>query len=139
MIAAATSADEAALLALWQICGLTVPQNDPAADFRVALGKPNSDILVARDGSGAVIASVMVGHDGHRGWIYYVAVLPDWRGGGLGRALMDAAESWLARHGLPKAQLMIRDTNLAVRAFYERLGYQAVPRVVLQKALPPKG
>ena len=75
-IRSATLEDEAAIVALWQACGLTVPYNDPAQDFRFALGKANSDILVFDDLSG----SVMVGHDGHRGWLYYVsASWPDRR------------------------------------------------------------
>ena len=130
-IRSALPEDEAAVVALWQACGLTVPYNDPAADFRFARGKPNSDILILEDRSG----SVMVGHDGHRGWLYYVAVTPDRRGTGLGRALVEAAEEWLKQRGVPKAHLMVRETNQAVAAFYQRLGYDLMPRINMQKWL----
>jgi ribosomal protein S18 acetylase RimI-like enzyme len=132
-IRSATAQDEPAIVALWQTCGLTVPYNDPVQDFRFALGKPNSDVLVFDDLSG----SVMVGHDGHRGWLYYVAVAPDRRGQGLGRALVAAAEAWLKLRGVPKAHLMVRETNQAVAAFYQRLGYDLMPRINMQKWLKP--
>jgi len=129
----AKSEDEAAVVALWQACGLTVPYNDPVADFRFARGKPNSDILVLDDVSG----SVMVGHDGHRGWLYYVAVAPDRRRQGLGRVLVAAAEAWLKERGVPKVHLMMRETNQAVADFYKRLGYDPMPRINMQKWLKP--
>jgi ribosomal protein S18 acetylase RimI-like enzyme len=132
-IRSAIPEDEAAVVALWQACGLTVPYNDPATDFRFALGKPNSDILVLDDVSG----SVMVGHDGHRGWLYYVAVAPDRRRNGLGRTLVTAAEEWLKQRCVPKAHLMVRETNHAVATFYERLGYDPMPRINMQKWLKP--
>lgn len=130
-IRSATQADEAAVIALWKECGLTVPYNDPAADFRFALGKPNSDILVTEDLSGAV----MVGHDGHRGWLYYLAVAPARQRQGLGRKLVGAAEEWLAARGVPKVQLMVRETNEAVIAFYRRIGFEPMPRIAMQKWL----
>ena len=130
-IRSARQEDEAALVALWQACGLTVPHNDPAADFRFALGKPNSDILMTDDGCG----TVMVGHDGHRGWLYYLAVAPRSRRQGVGRTLVAAAEQWLAARGVPKVQLMVRETNEAVTAFYRRLGYEPMPRISMQKWL----
>jgi ribosomal protein S18 acetylase RimI-like enzyme len=130
-IRSATAADEAAIVALWQACGLTVPYNDPAADFRFALSKSNSDILVLDDLTG----SVMVGHDGHRGWLYYVAVAADRRRQGLGGALVAAAEDWLKQRGVPKVHLMVRETNQAVASFYQRLGYDLMPRISMQKWL----
>ncbi len=130
-IRSATLQDEAAIVTLWHACGLTVPYNDPATDFRFALGGPNSDVLVLDDLSG----SVMVGHDGHRGWLYYVAVAPEQRGKGLGRALVVAAEAWLKQRGVPKVHLMVRETNQAVAAFYQRLGYDPMPRINMQKWL----
>jgi ribosomal protein S18 acetylase RimI-like enzyme len=130
-IRSAAPQDEAAVVALWQTCGLTVPYNDPAQDFRFALGKANSDILVFDDLSG----SVMVGHDGHRGWLYYVSVAPDRRLKGLGHALVAAAEQWLSERGIRKVQLMVRETNQAVAAFYQRLGYNPMPRINMQKWL----
>jgi len=134
-IRSATQNDEDALVALWHACGLTVPYNDPGDDFRFALGKPGSDVLVAQDD--AVIGSVMVGHDGHRGWLYYVAVAPSHRGRKIGRALVEAAENWLMQRGVRKAQLMVRETNESVAAFYQRLGYDLMPRINMQKWLKP--
>jgi ribosomal protein S18 acetylase RimI-like enzyme len=130
-IRSATLGDEAAVTALWKECGLTVPYNDPAADFRFALSKFNSDILVTEDLSG----TVMVGHDGHRGWLYYLAVAPARRRQGVGRTLVDAAEQWLAARDVPKVQLMVRETNTAVVAFYQRLGFDPMPRINMQKWL----
>ena len=121
----------AAVAARWEACGLTVPYNDPAADFRFALGKPNSDVLVTDDLSG----SVMVGHDGHRGWIYYLAVRPDRQRQGLGRVLVTAAEQWLSQRGVAKLNLMVREHNHAVAAFYQKLGFELMPRVNMQKWL----
>ena len=130
-IRSATAGDEAAVTALWKECGLTVSYNDPAADFRFALGKPNSDILVTEDICGAV----MVGHDGHRGWLYYLAVAPARQRQGVGRMLVTAAEQWLAERGVPKVHLMVRETNTAVTAFYRRLGFDLMPRINMQKWL----
>ena len=107
---------------LWHSCGLTRPWNDPAADLARALEGPSSTVLAAVT-DGKVLGTVMVGHDGHRGWVYYLAVEPDERGKGLGRDLMRAAEAWLDEHGIPKLQLMVRADNATVIHFYERLGY----------------
>jgi ribosomal protein S18 acetylase RimI-like enzyme len=126
-------ADEAAVTALWRECGLTVPYNDPSVDFRFALGKFNSDVLVTEDLSGAV----MVGHDGHRGWLYYLAVAPARQRQGLGRMLVTAAEQWLTERGVPKVHLMVRETNTVVAAFYQRLGFDLMPRINMQKWLKP--
>ena len=120
VIAPATAADAAAVVALWHRCGLTRPWNDPHADFARALEGGSSEILVARDGD--VIGSVMVGHDGHRGWLYYLAVAPERRGQGIGSALFAAAEHWLRRAGVPKVQLMVRSDNHAAMDFYAAQG-----------------
>lgn len=109
-------------VALWHVCGLTRPWNDPLADLERALEGPASTVLGAVE-AGRLVGTVMVGHDGHRGWVYYLAVDPELRRQGLGRALMQSAESWLREQGTPKVQLMVRADNEAVLAFYERLGY----------------
>jgi ribosomal protein S18 acetylase RimI-like enzyme len=119
--AVAEAADAPAVIALWQACGLTRPWNDPAADFALALREAQADVLVLRDGA-VVCGSVMVGFDGHRGWIYYLAVAPEWRHAGIGRALMRVAEDWLRARGAPKVQLMVRGDNAAALGFYEALG-----------------
>ncbi len=135
-IRSALPADEDAVVALWRACGLAVPHNDPRADFRFAAGKAGSDVLVGVDGA-AIVGSVMVGHDGHRGWLYYLASDPDRRRRGIGRRMVEAAEGWLRRRGVVKVQLMVRDTNTKVVSFYERLGFETAPRVVLGKWLAP--
>ena len=134
-IRSAAPDDEAAVVALWNACGLTVSYNDPVADFRFARAGACSDVLVGEDESGRISGSVMVGHDGHRGWLYYVASAPDVRGSGIGRQMVAAAEEWLRQRGVLKAQLMVRETNTKVVAFYERLGFEVAPRVVMGKWL----
>ncbi|USI72095.1 GNAT family acetyltransferase [Sphingomonas morindae] len=129
--------DEAAIVALWQACGLTTAYNDPLRDLRFAMAGPASCVLVAADA--APIGTVMVGHDGHRGWLYYVATAPAWRRRGLGRALIAAGEAWLAAQGVPKVQLMIRPNNAAVAGFYAALGYEDTPRRIMARWLAPAG
>lgn len=126
--------DRDAVVGLWTACGLVVPWNDPVADIALAVSRPNSTILVGAE-DGRLVASVMVGHDGHRGWFYYLAVDPARQGRGYGRAMVVAAENWLVEAGMPKVQLLVRETNLRVMAFYERLGYAASPVTMMQKWL----
>jgi ribosomal protein S18 acetylase RimI-like enzyme len=126
--------DVAAVIALWQRCGLTRPWNDPAADIALARKGTNATVLVGRDGD-AIVATALVGHDGHRGWVYYVAVDPDHRQKGFGRAIMDAAEDWLRARGIAKLQLMVRPDNSKVQAFYESIGYDEQPRIIYAKWL----
>jgi ribosomal protein S18 acetylase RimI-like enzyme len=122
------------VIALWRRCGSARPWNDPEADIARARRDTNSTVLLARD-DGAVVASVLVGHDGHRGWVYYVTVDPDHRFKGYGRAIMDAAEAWLRAKGIEKMQLMVRGDNAQVHAFYASLGYFEQERVVFAKWL----
>ena len=133
-IAPIEDADVSAVVALWQACGLTRPWNDPAADIALARASPNAAVLLGRDGE-HIVATVMVGHDGHRGWVYYVAVDPKRRVQGVGRAIMNAAEDWLRRAGIEKLQLMVRPENTHVQAFYESIGYGEQPRVIYAKWL----
>jgi ribosomal protein S18 acetylase RimI-like enzyme len=133
-IAPIADADVAAVIDLWQRCGLTRPWNDPVADIALARRGPNSTVLIGRDG-GAIVATAMVGHDGHRGWVYYVAVDPDRRISGHGRAIMNAAEDWLLQASIVKLQLMVRPDNSKVQAFYESLGYDEQERVIYAKWL----
>ncbi|MEM7445154.1 MAG: GNAT family acetyltransferase, partial [Pseudomonadota bacterium] len=109
-IRAATSADAVSLVALWQRCELIRPWNDPRLDIARVCAASNADILVGTI-DGRIVASVMVGHDGHRGWVYYVSVDPDHRGAQYGRNIMDAAEDWAFARGMPKVQLMVRADN----------------------------
>jgi len=133
-IAPIEDADIAEVIALWRRCGLTRPWNDPAADIALARKGPNAAVLAGRNGGG-IVASVLVGHDGHRGWVYYVAVDPDCRHWGYGRVVMDAAEDWLRRRGIEKLQLMVRPDNSQVQTFYQSLGYLAQERIIYAKWL----
>jgi ribosomal protein S18 acetylase RimI-like enzyme len=133
-VAPITDPDVEPVIALWQRCGLTRPWNDPAADIAFARKGTNATILVGRRAD-KVAASAMVGHDGHRGWVYYVAVDPDLQGKDFGRAIMAAAEDWLRQQGVEKAMLMVRADNTKVRAFYDKLGYETQERVVYARWL----
>lgn len=133
-ITAATSLDREPVVALWEACGLTRPWNDPHADFDRAMDATDAAILLMREGD-ALAGSVMVGWDGHRGWVYYLAVAEGFRRSGLGRALMAAAECWLKARGCPKIQLMVRDTNTDALGFYEALGLERQPVVTLGRFL----
>ena len=127
-----TDGDIPAVIALWQRCGLTRPWNDPASDIALARRNANSTVLVGR-ADGAIVATAMVGHDGHRGWVYYVAVDPDRRQNGFGRTIMDAAEAWLRAAGLPKLQLLVRRENAQAGAFYQSIGYEEADTIVFAK------
>ena len=134
-IRSAIPADEAAVAALWRACGLVTSYNDPATDFRFAKAGACSDVLVGVDEAGRIAGSVMVGHDGHRGWLYYLASSPDARGSGIGKQMVAAGEDWLRDRGVPKVMLMVRQTNTRVVSFYEHIGYEETPRVVMAKWL----
>src|SRR5699024_3145610 len=106
----------------------------PFADVRRALDADSSTVLAAIDGDG-LAGTAMVGYDGHRGWVHYLAVSPTARRGGIGRALMAAAEQWARRRGAPKMQLQVRNENAEVVAFYEALGYVEQQAITLGKKL----
>jgi ribosomal protein S18 acetylase RimI-like enzyme len=127
-------ADEPGVVALWLACGLTRPWNPPAADIAFARSSGHGEILLA-EAAGEITGSVMVGHDGHRGWVYYLAVLPAQQQRGLGRLLMTAAEEWLAARGVRKCELMIRSSNEAAAGFYSKLGYDREPVLVMSRWL----
>ena len=129
-------ADVDAVAVLWETCGLTRPWNDPQADIAFARSNENSAVLGGWL-DGTLAASVLVGHDGHRGAVYYVSVHPDHQGQGLGRKLMDAAEVWLRERGVWKLNLMIRAGNRQVTDFYKSLGYETEERANMSKWLDP--
>jgi len=134
-VAKAGLEDEAAVIRLWHACELTRPWNNPQADFRKAVAGSTSGVLIARDGEdGAIDASVMVGSDGHRGWVYYLAVDPARRRKGLGRMMMAEAENWLRSLGIERVRLMVRTGNPA-EGFYRRLGYEVQQVSTLGKTL----
>ena len=126
--------DEAAVIALWKECSLTRPWNDPHKDIARKL-EVQSELLLVGTIDGAVMASVMAGYDGHRGWVNYLAVAPQYRREGHARALMHYVESKLQELGCPKVQLLVRNTNMEAREFYRRLGYAQDESVSLGKRL----
>ncbi|MGE0223893.1 MAG: GNAT family acetyltransferase [Acetobacteraceae bacterium] len=129
-----TDADEAEVVRLWHDSGVSRPWNDPATDIAFARRAPHSTILLAA-ANGSVLASAMVGEDGHRGWVYYVAVRPERQKESLGRRMMDAAEAWLVARGVWKMQLLVRADNAQAKGFYERLGYRDTGSICFQKVI----
>jgi ribosomal protein S18 acetylase RimI-like enzyme len=121
-------------VALWHEVGLTRPWNDPDADLRQAMDGASSTVLGCVE-DGLLRGTVMVGADGHRGWMYYVAVSPAAQGRGLGRQLVAAAEDWVLARGIAKVMLMVRSDNAGVLAFYDRLGYEVNQVATLGKRL----
>jgi ribosomal protein S18 acetylase RimI-like enzyme len=134
-ICVATANDEARVVALWRASNLVTSYNDPSRDFHFARAKEGSDILVGFNAEQTIVGSVMVGHDGHRGWIYYLASDPKHRDQGIGRLMVEAAERWLKNKGVVKVMLLVRETNTQVVDFYKHLGFEAIPRVIMQKWL----
>jgi ribosomal protein S18 acetylase RimI-like enzyme len=128
--------EEGDVIALWRACGLTRPWNEPARDLAFSRGKFNSDVLVGLV-EGRIVASVMVGHDGHRGTMYYVSVAPSDRGRSYGRAIVAAAEAWLLDRGVWKVNLLVRSENTAVMKFYDGLGYAPGDVMSIQKWIDP--
>ena len=133
-ITAIEDADIPEVIALWQRCGSTRPWNDPAADIALAR-KETTRRCCWGASDGALVASVLVGHDGHRGWVYYVTADPEHRFKGYGRAIMSAAEDWLRARGIAKLQLMVRKDNPKVHAFYQSIGYYNQETVTFAKWL----
>jgi ribosomal protein S18 acetylase RimI-like enzyme len=129
-------ADEAAVVALWNECGLTRPWNDPHKDIARKLTEQPELFLVGAIGD-EVVASVMAGFDGHRGWVYYLAVAERHRKQSYGRALMQEAERLLIERGCPKINLQVRSSNSGVIEFYRKLGYSKDETVSLGKRLIP--
>ncbi|WP_116091391.1 GNAT family acetyltransferase [Sphingomonas crusticola] len=117
---------------LWAEAGVSHPWNDAHADIAAALACPTGTILAAR-AAGRIVATVMAGYDGHRGWLYYVAVANSHRGTGLGRAIVTAAEDWLRGQGAHVIRLMVRRSNEQAVGFYEALGFEAGDLIVMGK------
>ena len=126
--------DKEALFELWRRCNLLAPWNDLEADVALATSGDNNKIFVATKAD-RLIGSVMAGHDGHRGWLYFVGVDKDQRGRGLGSRLLRHAEDWLSGQDVPKVQLIIRQSNLAAGNFYARNGYSPNPSRIMQRWL----
>ena len=126
--------DQQGVIALWSECGLVVPWNDPAKDIARKLAV-NRELFLVGESNGLLVATVMGGYDGHRGWVNYLAVKPSEQGRGYGRQLMACLESLLKTMGCPKINLQVRTANADVIAFYRALGYGADDVVSLGKRL----
>jgi len=127
-----------ALVRLWKQCGLYRPYNDPKTDVALAQESSNCEIFLAKTGD-SLVGCVMVGHDGHRGWFYYLGVDPNHRKQAIATALVRKGEAWLRGCGVPKVQLMIRQDNLPVKQFYASLGYEPNPCHLMQSWLKDSG
>ncbi|MDQ7251596.1 GNAT family acetyltransferase [Dongia sedimenti] len=120
--------------ALWRDAGILKPYNDPKVEIARIQKNNNCLLYIGRDGD-RIVASVLVGHDGYRGWLHKVAVAEDQRGKGYGRKLVQFAEAWLVARGMPKINLMVRAENPAAREFYQHLGYENAGHAVLGRWL----
>jgi ribosomal protein S18 acetylase RimI-like enzyme len=126
--------DQEAVVSLWERCDLVRPWNDPRKDIARKL-RVQPELFLVGVHDEVVVATVMVGYDGHRGWINYLGVSPDFRRQGFGRAIMLAAERLLRDRGCPKINLQVRRTNLEVAAFYRAVGYLEDDVISLGKRL----
>lgn len=127
--------DTEAVVQLWRDCALVRPWNNPYKDIERKLSVTPELFLVGTDDAGTLMASIMVGYDGHRGWINYLAVHPDHQRQGHASRLMQKAEALLTARGSPKLSLQIRAGNEAVIAFYASQGYTDDHTVALGKRL----
>ena len=128
--------DTDAIIRLWHDCKLVVPWNSPAKDIQRKL-ETDADLFLVGEFDDKLIASVMGGYDGHRGWIYYLAVAPMYRNRGFAQNMMAEMESRLTELGCPKINLLVRNTNIEVIEFYQSLGYITDQSVSLGKRLIP--
>ena len=128
--------DTDSVIALWHACGLTRPWNDPHKDIERKL-TTQPELFLVGERNGTIIAAAMAGYDGHRGSVYYLAVLPELQGKGWGRALMARIEALLIAMGCPKLNILVRSTNTEVLGFYQSLGYKIDDVVSVGKRLIP--
>jgi ribosomal protein S18 acetylase RimI-like enzyme len=126
--------DREAVIRLWDKCGLLRPSNDPLKDI-ARKSKVRGDLFLVGVSDGEVVSSVMVGYDGHRGWINYLAVSPRHQKQGYGRATMEEAERLLRAEGCPKINLQVRTKNTDALAFYESIGFVRDDAVSMGKRL----
>lgn len=127
-------ADEEAVISLWERCDLVRPWNDPRKDIERKL-RVNPELLLVGVLDGELVATAMVGYEGHRGWINYLAVAPEHQRKGLGRMMMDEAERRLRELGCPKINLQVRSSNRDVIEFYQRIGFSMDDVVSLGRRL----
>ncbi len=129
--------DRLALARLWSRCGMTSPVSDGAWETALCVGDDHG-VLFVGERQRRVLASALAGHDGQRGWLYYVAVDPECQGTGVGRMMVDHAERWMGRQGVRRVTLLVREENRAAMGFYHRLGYSTLPHVPMSKPLKPR-
>ncbi|MBN2089091.1 GNAT family acetyltransferase [candidate division KSB1 bacterium] len=126
--------DEQEVIQLWRDCDLIVPQNDPYKDIQRKT-RMNPELFLIGIKDGKIIASCMIGYEGHRGWINYLAVAPAYRHQGYASQLMHYAEEVLKKLGCPKINVQVRATDTEVIEFYKNIGYLDDEVVSLGKRL----
>ena len=126
------------VIELWRQCGLTRPWNNPRLDIE-RKRKVNPELFLVGLLDGKIVATVIGGYDGHRGWIHYLAVNPSYQRKGLGRQMMAAVEEKITAMGCPKINLQVRADNMGVIQFYESIGYETEDRVSMGKRLVEDG
>lgn len=129
-------ADEAAVIELWRRCELVRPWNDPRKDIQRKL-TTQPELFLVGELKGRIVATIMAGYDGHRGWVNYLAVAPEHRTKGYGRLLMRQIEERLTARGCPKLNVQVRTSNKDVLEFYRKIGYMPDEAVSLGKRLIP--
>jgi len=128
--------DQTAVIELWRACALVVPWNDPAKDIARKM-KVDADLFLVGESDGEIVATVMGGYEGHRGWINYLAISPQHQRKGYGRKIMEFVERQIQLKGCPKINLQIRGTNTQATAFYQAIGYDIENAIGLGKRLEP--
>ena len=128
--------DKKEVIELWQECDLVVPWNDPQRDIERKLSVQPELFLVGLIND-EIVSTAMAGYDGHRGWVYYLAVKPRYQQQEIGKQMMKEAEIRLFEIGCPKLNIMIRTTNLEVVNFYKSIGYKIDAVTSLGKRLEP--
>lgn len=128
------NADQSAVITLWQASGLVTQHNNPALDIQRKLAV-DAELFLVGDEDGEIVATVMGGYEGHRGWINYLAVKPDAQRAGLGGQMMQKMEALLLLKGCPKINLQVRSSNAAAVKFYKTMGYCSDDVVSLGKRI----
>ncbi|UCF82765.1 MAG: GNAT family acetyltransferase [Desulfobacteraceae bacterium] len=128
------TSDESDVIDLWHRCNLVVPQNDPRKDIAAKL-KVQPELFIVGVISERIVSTAMAGYDGHRGWVYYLAVDPDYQRKGIGRQMMEKVEKSLRELGCQKINVQVRSSNESVVSFYKHLGFSNDDVIGLGKRL----
>lgn len=131
----ATRADAEDVVTVWEASGLVTGLNDPLEDFERALSSPAAAVFIAQAEPNHIVGSVIAAHDSHRGHLYYMSVIPSFRRQKIASALVKKSEEWLRKEGIRKIHLLILRTNIDVMSFYETIGYQEGPAILIRKWL----